>query len=92
MDTEKMDFSLSFEAATKPFGSDLLISETIANEISHQFSIKDVGEVDIKGVDVNMHLYKCDGYFGPNGEFVKISTPYSDFDTNEISKVKVVGS
>jgi adenylate cyclase len=78
------------ESATKSFGTDLLISEEVANRIGEEFLLKIAGSTKVKGKDEALKLAKVLGYYDKDFKACMISTPYSSYASEDSEKVKVV--
>lgn len=79
--------SSRIEAATKVFGTDLLISEATAEAVKDQFLLEKAGTAGVKGKQKPLTLYKVNGLIR-NGVPVEIKTPYSSFTPQDDEKVK----
>lgn len=77
------------EAATKSFGTDLLISDTVFEQIGDDFLVEYAGAAEVKGRSEALKLYKVRGYKAENGKYVEVSTPYSDYKAEHADKVKI---
>jgi len=101
--TERMEYTVigntvntasRIEAATKSFGTDLLISDEVVERCAHKFILKLAGEVEVKGRSQPLKLYKVLGYIDKGyideiGNEVIIKTPYSDYEAEDHDKVKL---
>jgi adenylate cyclase len=76
------------EASTKTFGTDILISEELAEKIDTKFMVICAGSVDVKGKANALKLFKVRGYFDGNGQPVELKTPYSDYEASGDDKIK----
>lgn len=79
------------EASTKTFGSDLLLSEGLAEIAKLDFILEDAGSVEVKGKSQPLKLFKVRGYFDENKQAVTVQTAYSDFEKSKDDKVKAAG-
>jgi adenylate cyclase len=77
------------EASTKAFGTDLLLSETLAEFVGEEFIVETAGAVEVKGKSQPLTLYKVRGYYDENKNPIVISTPYSDYEAGDADKVKM---
>jgi adenylate cyclase len=77
------------EASTKAFGSDLLISESVYEQIKDDFEIEYAGAAEVKGRTEALKMYKVRGYKDENGVMVTVKTPYSDYEAESADKVKI---
>lgn len=79
------------EASTKTFGSDLLLSEGLAEIAKLDFILENAGSVEVKGKSEPLKLFKVRGYFDENKQPVTVQTAYSDFEKSKDDKVKAAG-
>lgn len=78
------------EAATKAFGTDLLISDTVIEKISDVFKTEYAGSAEVKGRSEPLKLHKVRGMKDAvTGEYKIIVTPYSDYEAEKADKVKI---
>lgn len=77
------------EASTKAFGTDLLLSDEVAELVKKEFITEEAGKVEVKGKSQPLTLYKVRGYYDSAGQPVKVQTAYSDYESGEADKVKV---
>ncbi|MCB0361212.1 MAG: adenylate/guanylate cyclase domain-containing protein, partial [Bdellovibrionales bacterium] len=77
------------EASTKSFGTDLLLSEEIANIVKSEFVLEEAGKVEVKGKTQPLCLFKVRGYYAESGEPVLVQTPYSDYASGDSDKIKI---
>ncbi len=77
------------EASTKAFGTDLLLSEQLAEEVKGDFMIELSGSVEVKGKAESLKLFRVRGYFDPQKNPVIVRTPYSDYEAGDADKVKI---
>ena len=77
------------EASTKAFGTDLLISDTVLENVGEDFKVEYAGAAEVKGRSEALKLYKVRGYKDETGKIIEISTPYSDYAAEKVDKVKV---
>jgi adenylate cyclase len=78
------------ESSTKSFGTDLLVSEEVAQRIGQGFILGAAGSTKVKGKDAPLKLLKVSGYIDENFNPIIISTPYSSYAAEDSEKVKVV--
>jgi len=76
------------EAATKAFGTDLLISDITYEKIKDIFACEVAGTAEVKGKAEPLKLYKVLGYFDQSGGIVKVETAYSSYQAEHADKVK----
>lgn len=77
------------EASTKAFGTDLLLSDSLAEDVKEKFIIEEAGKAEVKGKSKPLTMFKVRGYIDEQGQQVRIQTPYSDFEAEAADKVKV---
>jgi adenylate cyclase len=78
------------EASTKAFGTDLLLSEDVFNEVSKEFVLEEAGRAEVKGKSEPLVLFKVRGFIDENGDEIIVKTPYSDYKAEGADKVKIV--
>jgi adenylate cyclase len=78
------------EAATKAFGTDLLLSQDMARLVQGRILMTEAGEVEVKGKNAAQRLFKVRGFIVADGSFQEIKTPFSDYDAEGAEKVKLV--
>lgn len=76
------------EASTKAFGADLLVSEDVMKKVGDAFLLELAGEAEVKGRSEPLKMFKVRGY-KENGRYIEIRTEYSDYEAEEVEKVKV---
>ncbi len=77
------------EASTKAFGTDLLISDSLADTVASEFVIEEAGKVEVKGKSKPLTLFKVRGYINEAGEPVLVKTAFSDYEAEGDDKVKM---
>lgn len=77
------------EASTKAFGADLLVSDTVIAKVGEDFKMELAGAAEVKGRSEALKMFKVRGYRAENGEYVDVTTPYSDYEAESADKVKV---
>lgn len=77
------------EASTKSFGTDLLLSEDLAEFAKEEFIMEVAGSVEVKGKSEPLKLFKVRGYYDKNKNPVEIRTEYSDYEVGHDAKVKI---
>jgi adenylate cyclase len=85
---DAVNMAARIEASTKAFGTDLLLSEDIANAVKDHFILEATSKVEVKGKSEPLTIYKCNGYKTPNGDKI-IETPYSSYEASGADKVKI---
>lgn len=86
---DTVNLTSRIESSTKAFGTDLLISETIIEEIKDDYWIEEAGKAEVKGKSKPITMYKVRGRI-VGGEKVEVRTPFSDYESGEAEKVKMV--
>lgn len=77
------------EASTKAFGTDLLLSDSLAEDVKHKYIIEEAGKAEVKGKSKPLTMFKVRGYYDEEGNEVRVKTEYSDFAAEAADKVKV---
>jgi adenylate cyclase len=77
------------EASTKSFGTDLLLSQDLAEFAQEEFLMEAAGSVEVKGKSQPLQLFKVRGYYDANKAPVEIRTPYSDYEAGHDAKVHI---
>jgi adenylate cyclase len=80
------------EAATKAFGSDLLVSSEVLARVEGLFETELAGAAEVKGRSEELKLYRVRGIRLESGEVRDLSTPYSHFEPEHADKITVAGS
>lgn len=86
---DAVNMAARIEASTKAFGTDLLISQNLANEVNGRFQLEKAGAAEVKGKSEALTMFKVRGYF-KEGQFIDTTTQYSDYQAEGADKVKVV--
>lgn len=77
------------EASTKAFGTDLLITDDVVTRIGEDFKVEYAGAAEVKGRSEALKMYKVRAYKAEDGQYVTVSTPYSDYEAEGADKVKI---
>lgn len=77
------------ESSTKAFGTDLLLSENLADFVKDDFVIELGGSVEVKGKSEPLKLFKVRGYYDENKNPVLVKTAFSDYEAGDADKVKI---
>lgn len=87
---DTVNMASRIESSTKAFGTDLLLSEDIANFVRDRIIVEEAGSAEVKGKTEPLKFYKVRGYIGPNNENILIRTEWSDYEAEHAEKVKVM--
>lgn len=74
------------ESMTKEFGTDLLISQSIADKLEGRYLLAPCEEVKVKGKAESIRLFKVTGYKNGAGETVLVETKYSSYEPSKSDK------
>jgi adenylate cyclase len=85
---DTVNMTSRIESSTKAFGADLLVSETVSQKVGEEFLFEEAGSAEVKGKSEPLKLFKVRGY-RENGQWVEITTPFSDYEKGDADKVKV---
>lgn len=77
------------EASTKAFGTDLLLSNEVAEVVKAEYLIDEAGRVEVKGKSEPLILHKVRGYIDENGKEIEVKTEFSDYTAEGADKVKM---
>lgn len=78
------------ESSTKSFGTDLLISDELQNELAGKFITKKAGSISAKGKSQDLTLFTVEGFMTSEGIHQIVKTPYSHYEASHDEKTKVV--
>ncbi len=76
------------ESATKQHGTDLLISESVAQRLNDEFILRNAGETVVKGKSRPLKLATVLGRYAEDGTAQLIVTPYSQYEAEADGKAK----
>lgn len=79
------------ESSTKAFGTDFLISDSLADLVKEDFIVQEAGEVEVKGKTAPLRLFLVHGYYDEQKNPVVLRTEYSQYVATAADKVKVSG-
>lgn len=77
------------ESSTKAFGTDFLMSDSLADFVKDEFIVEEAGKVEVKGKTEPLTLYKLLGYYDAEKNPVLVRTAFSDYDAEAADKVKM---
>lgn len=75
------------ESLTKEFGTDLLISQAILDQLPGKFITEKAHEAMVKGKSEPLVIHKVIGYIDENGLEVRVETEWSSYDSEKSDKV-----
>lgn len=75
------------ESLTKEFGTDLLISREVLEQVGGKFVVEKAHEAKVKGKSEPLAVYKVHGFIDESGKEVRIETPYSSYAAEKSDKV-----
>ena len=70
------------ESMTKEFGSDLLVSASIYEDLKEKFVFEALGGTRVKGKTLSLDVFRVLGYHDEKGQPVIIQTPYSQYEAH----------
>ena len=77
------------EASTKTFGTDLLLSESLADVVREDFLLDVAGRVEVKGKTEPLSLFRVRGYYDEARIATEVRTEYSEYRAEDGDKVKI---
>lgn len=77
------------EASTKAFGTDILLSGSMYEQVKEHFVIEEAGQVEVKGKTEPLRLYRMRGFVDADGNEVEVVTQWSDYAAEAVDKVKI---
>lgn len=77
------------ESSTKAFGTDFLLSDSMADLVAEEFICERAGSVEVKGKSEPLTLFKVRGFYDEQKNPVMIKTAYSDYESGDADKVKI---
>ncbi|MBK9293518.1 MAG: HAMP domain-containing protein [Oligoflexia bacterium] len=94
--TEKMEYTVigdtvntasRIESMTKEFGTDLLISNEVYQELKERLIVEPI-KAHVKGKSGVLNAYKVKGYYDENKNAILVETKYSSYEAEKSDKVK----
>ena len=85
---DTVNLAARIEASTKAFGTDLLISDSLSDEIKDHFWLEEAGKAEVKGKSKPITMFKVKGRI-INGEKVEVRTAFSEYQAEGADKVKI---
>lgn len=77
------------EASTKAFGTDLLLSDALAEAVRGDFMLEVAGKVEVKGKSEALSLFKVRGYYDERHAANEVRTEYSDYEAEASEKIRI---
>lgn len=75
------------ESLTKEFGTDLLISQEVLDQLGDKFIVEKAHEAKVKGKKEPLIIYKVHGYYDETRAPILVRTPYSSYQAEKSDKV-----
>jgi len=83
---DSVNLASRIESMTKEYGTDLLISRAVYDEVKDQFSFQACESAMVKGKSAAIEVFKVRGYVD-QGREILIETPYSSYAAEKSDKV-----
>ncbi len=77
------------ESSTKAFGTDFLLSDSLADFIKDEFIVEEAGRVEVKGKSEPLTLFKVRGFYDEQKNPIIVRTEWSDYEAGDADKVRV---
>ena len=85
---DAVNLASRIESMTKEYGTDLLISNSVYEQVKEQFVIEQAGSTRVKGKTESIDVYKVLGYYDKKTHKpIIIETPYSTYESEKSDKV-----
>jgi hypothetical protein len=86
---DSVNLASRIESMTKEFGTDLLISSSVAEKAAAgAFLLERAGSAQVKGKSAAVEVFKVLGRTDENGQAIVMQTPYSSYAAEHSDKVK----
>ncbi|MBK9295192.1 MAG: HAMP domain-containing protein [Oligoflexia bacterium] len=85
---DTVNMASRIEAATKAYGTDLLVSEVTYERVKDLFISELAGTAEVKGKSEPLKLFKVQGYVDESGQSIIVETKYSSYTAEAADKVK----
>ena len=83
---DSVNLASRIESMTKEYGTDLLISRSIYDNVKANFVFENCKSAKVKGKSEAIEIFKVRGYIDENGQQVILDTPYSSYATEKSDK------
>lgn len=84
---DSVNLASRIESMTKEYGTDLLISKSVFDEVGHMFMTESCTAKKVKGKSSAVQVFRVLGYKNAAGEEVRVETPYSSYAIEKSDKV-----
>lgn len=83
---DSVNLASRIESMTKEYGTDLLISSSIADRVPGKFMLEECASVKVKGKTEAVRIFKVPGFIDEAGLEVIVKTPYSEYEKSHSDK------